>query len=444
MKHQLFRTALAAMALWGVVSAVASAAPAWGDKPQPGEVGGPELVLSATKVLTCARKGAPVIDHGIVAILDGRLSFVGKRVDLPESVRGRVFEDVGDNWLMPGMIDLHTHESGISLYKGNDLNDLVFLTNPGLRASAAVQPGNPTSMKAAGAGVTSVLYIPGSGSNIGGAGVLLKTGFDRYEDAELRNPGSMKLAQAGNPERFAWGVGRSFMNWHTRDTLQRGLAYARAWEAGTTDEVDPQWELFRGLLDKTVQVSTHTQVYQVVLETLTMVRQEFGLDVYIDHGTIGAWKLGGLAESLGVPAIIGPRNVDAPARRFMGWAANMKDEGWRGVAAGYQQAGNTHIGFNTDAPIVSDEEYSLQAAMAVHFGFEDSEMQAVRGLTIIPAMAAGIADEVGSLEVGKHADVLVISGHPADPRSRISTVFIEGRKIHDRIASTSNGSAHHP
>ena len=413
----------------GAAGALVSASSESG--PAPGEVGGPELVLRASKILTCAQVGARVIDHGVVAVLDGRIAYVGQEADLPDPARERVLEDVGENWLMPGMIDLHTHESGISLFKGNDLNDVVFLTNPGLRASAAVQPGNHASMKAARAGVTTVLYIPGSGSNIGGAGVLLKTGFDRYEDAELRNPGSMKLAQAGNPERFAWGVSRSFMNWHTRDTLRRGLAYARAWEAGTTDEVDPQWELFRGLLNKTVQVSTHTQIYQVVLETLTMVREEFGLDVYIDHGTIGAWKLGGLAESLGVPAILGPRNVDTPSRGFLRWAANIQDEGWRGVAAGYQAAGNTHIGFNTDAPIISDEEFTMQAAMAVHFGFEDSQMQTVRGLTIIPAMAAGVADQVGSLEVGKQADLLAISGHPADPRSRIGLVLIEGRRIDD-------------
>lgn len=400
--------------------------------------------MIAAKVLTCAESGPLFVDRGAVAMVDGKISFVGKAAELPEPAGAREVRDVGDNWLMPGMIDLHTHESGISLYKGNDLNDLVFLANPGLRASAAVQPGNHASMRAAGAGVTSVLYIPGSGSNIGGAGVLLKTGFDRYEDAELRNPGSMKLAQAGNPERFAWGVGRSFMNWHTRDTIQRGLAYARDWKAGTRTEVDPQWELFRSLLDRTVQVSTHTQIYQVVLETLTMVREEFGLDVYIDHGTIGAWKLGGLAESLGVPAILGPRNVDTPSRGFMRWAANIQEEGFLGVAAGYQAAGNTHIGFNTDAPIISDEEFSLQAAVAVHFGFDDSDMQAVRGLTIIPAQAAGIADKVGSLEVGKQADLLVISGHPADPRSRISSVFIEGRQIHDRQSPAASRGVHHP
>jgi|FLOH01.1.fsa_nt_gi imidazolonepropionase-like amidohydrolase len=421
-------------------SATLSGTPGLDVQPGPGEIGGVEVAYRAAKILTMALEGPLVVDNGVVVVRDGRVAFVGKERDLPAS-ESRVVQDLGDMWLMPGMIDLHTHESGLSLYSGvNDLNDTVFLTNPGLRASSAVTPGNSSSMKAAAAGVTTVLYIPGSGSNMGGQGVLLKTGFDKYEEVEVRNPGSLKLAQAGNPERFAWGVNRSFMNWNTRDTFKRGLAYAKKWiayenepeeERGPAPLVDPQWELFRALASGEVQVSTHTQIYQVVLETLTMVRQEFGLDVYIDHGTIGAWRLGGLAEELGVKAIVGPRNVDTPDRGFMNWAGNIEAEGFRGVAAGYQQAGHKWVGFNTDAPVIMDEEFIVQAAMAVHFGFDDTTMDSVRGLTIVPAVAAGIQDKVGSLEVGKHADIIIISGHPADPRSQIAKVLIEGRTVFD-------------
>ena len=426
------RTGLAALV---TALSPALAAGAGGAAPAPGEVGGPELVLAAKKILTLAEDGPAVVDNGVLAIRDGLITYVGPEAGLPASDHVRVREDHGDAWLSPGFVDLHTHESGLSLYAGvNDLNDTVYLTNPGLRASSAVTPGNQSSMNAARVGVTSVLYIPGSGSNMGGAGVLLKTGFDRYEDCEIRNPGSLKLAQAGNPERFAWGVARSFMNWHTRDTFRRGLDYAKRWadfeaDGGEEPEVDVQWELFRDLASKRTQVSAHTQIYQVVLGSLTMVTQEFGLDLYIDHGTIGAWKLGGMAQDLGVPAMLGPRNVDAPARGFMGWAQNIEDEGFRGVAAGYQQRGHRMIGFNTDAPVIQDTEFTMQAAMAVHFGLDDANQEAVRGLTLNPAKAAGIDHLVGSLEVGKQADVVVISGHPADPRSRIHKVLIEGRHI---------------
>ena len=95
---------------------------------------------------------------------------------------------------MPGIVELHCHIAGAM-----GLNDTVYLTNPGLRASSDVIAGNATLRRGLASGVTTVLYIPGSGANIGGQGILLRSGFDTYERAEIRNPGSMKLAQAGNP-----------------------------------------------------------------------------------------------------------------------------------------------------------------------------------------------------------------------------------------------------
>jgi imidazolonepropionase-like amidohydrolase len=69
--------------------------------------------------------------------------------------------------------------------------------------------------------------------------------------------------------------------------------------------------------------------------------------------------------------------------------------------------------------------------MGVRYGLDDSKLAAVRGLTVVPAMTVFIDDKVGSLLPGRDADLLVISGHPADPRSSVEQVFIEGKKIYD-------------
>ena len=390
-----------------------------------------KVALLSAKILTAAEEGPQVVDNGVLLIEGRTIRAVGKQGEV-EIPAGFDVIDLGDQWLMPGMIELHAHVAG-----SFDINDTVFLTNPGLRVYTSVVPENESLVRALAGGVTSMLYIPGSGSNIGGHGVLLKTAFPHYEQMEIRNPGSMKLAQAGNPERFAWGVARSFMNWNTNDTLKRGIAYAQQWidweAAGSVEadkpEIDIQFEIFRWLVPKIAQVSTHTQIYQVVMQSLTVVVEEMGMPLFIDNGTIGGWKTGAKVEELQVAAHVGPRNVDSPASWFMGWAQNMHHEGFRGVAAGYQQAGHEMIGFNTDAPVIQDTEFTMQAAMAVHFGLDDSNQEAVRGLTLNPAKAAGIDHLVGSLEVGKQADVVVISGHPADPRSRIHKVLIEGRHI---------------
>jgi len=103
----------------------------------------------------------------------------------------------------------------------------------------------------------------------------------------------------------------------------------------------------------------------------------------------------------------------------------------QGSAWGFQREGHTRIGFNTDAPVIPQEELFLQAGLAVRFGFTDDALDTVRGLTIVPAVTAAIDDRVGSLEIGKDADILVISGHPADTRTRVDLVWLEGELVYD-------------
>ena len=398
---------------------------------EPGDVGGPGLAITAAKALTAAWEGPQVIDNAVLLVKDGRIEAIGPASELVIPA-GYEVHDVGGSWITPGFVDLHCHIGGTF-----DINDTVFPTNPELKVHGAVRPHNNMLKRAVAGGVTSVLYIPGSGSNAGGQGVLFKTGLDRYEEALIRQPGSLKVAQWGNPEGWTIGVGKSFENYSLRRMFKRGLAYAKRWEdyesgAGPKPEHDPQWELFRDLAAKRTQVSTHTQVYQVVLTTITMIKIEFGIDVFIDHGSLGGWEAGALAAEHGVPAILGPREVDWPDARLAMWVG-VDPERVQGSAAGYQSQGHEMIGFNTDSPVIPQEELFLQAGTSVRYGFDNSKLQAVRGLTIVPAKTAGIDHLVGSLEVGKEADVLVISGDPADPRSGIDYVYIEGRRIYDAV-----------
>ena len=423
-----FQAASLLLALVGSTGAFSRDA-ALDSAPAAGAEGGPGLVLRARKLLTAAWDGPQVVDNGALVVKDGHIEALGPaaEVDVPE---GYVVHDVGERWLMPGFIDLHCHVGGTF-----DINDMVFPTNPELKVRGAVRPHNTTLKRAVAGGVTSVLFIPGSGTNSGGQGVLFKTGLDRYEDALIRDPGSLKVAQWGNPERWTIGVGKSFEYYSLRRMFQRGLAYARRWEAfeagkGEQPERDIQWELFRELAAGRTQVSTHTQVYQVVLATIMMIKVEFGLDVFIDHGSLGGWRAGALAAEHGVPAILGPREADWPNERLARWIGEAPER-VQGSAAGYQSLGHEMIGFNTDSPVIPQEELFLQAGTSVRYGFDNSRLQAVRGLTIVPAKTAGIDHLVGSLEAGKQADVLVISGDPADPRSAVDAVYIEGHLVYD-------------
>jgi len=388
------------------------------------------VALLAGKALVCELEGLQVVDGAVLLMRGETIEAVGpaEDVEIPE---GYEVIDLGDLWIAPGMIELHCHVGTPNPFFPNDINDMVYLTNPGLRVSPSTVASNKELFRGLTSGVTTVLFIPGSGTNIGGQGLLFKTAPGGYEKNLVRNPGSMKLAQAGNPERWLIRPGRSFMNWNTRNTFQRGIAYAKRWEAHREEgaerpERDPQWDIFKALYEKETQISTHTQMYQVVLMTITMVRQEFGLDVYIDHGTFDGHRAGALAEAEGVHAILGPRGISRHYDSFLDTDGRIL-----GVAAEYQREGHTRIGFNTDSPVVPQDQLFLQSAMGVRYGLDSSHLENIRGLTIVPASAAGIDHRVGSLEAGKDADILVVTGDPSDPRTEVRMVFIDGERVYD-------------
>jgi imidazolonepropionase-like amidohydrolase len=397
-----------------------------------GEVpSGGNFAIHCGKALLCELDGQQTLDHAVLLVRDGRIEAVGTQAELkvPEGYKEL---NVGPAWLMPGLIDLHSHVGGPSGY-----NDMVFQVNPGLRVSATSRPGNSRLVRPLAAGITTILYIPGSGTNIGGQGVLMKTFDGGYEDVLVRDPGSMKVAQGDNPKRWGYRMNRALMNHHLRYSLRQGKAYAERWEAYERGELSEAPErhinldVYRDLNAEKIGISTHTQYYQVVLATLRILRMEFGFPVFIDHGSFDSWLLGELAEKIGVPAILGPREVMWPTNptRFP------QDGRAEGSAWGFQKKGVKLIGFNTDAPVLPQEELPLQSAMGVRYGFDNSAMGAVRGVTIVPAVVSGQGEELGSLEAGKAADLVVLDGDPSDPRTSISLVWVDGKLVYNATDS---------
>ena len=272
------------------------------------------FVLLTDKALVAEPNGRNVVDHAAILVKDGRIEAVLEQGDAvyPE---GYEIVDVRPRWVMPGMVDLHSHVGG----SRGDINDMVFQTNGGLRVTPAVVPANPALELPVAAGVTTVLFIPGSGTNMGGQGVLMKTAPELYEDAVVRDPGSLKIAQGDNPKRWGYGMGRLLMNHTLRKTIEAGLAYARDWEAfelGNREEPparDLRLDVFRDLAARRIQVSTHTQYYQLVMMSILMLSRDYGLDAFIDHGSFDSYLNTDLAVEHDVAAILGPREVLWPA-----------------------------------------------------------------------------------------------------------------------------------
>jgi imidazolonepropionase-like amidohydrolase len=384
------------------------------------------FAVRTPKALLCELDGRQVLDDAIVLVREGKIEAIGTRREFEVPSDYKVF-DTGASWTMPGMIDLHSHVGGRRGY-----NDMVFQLNPGLRVSATAEVGNERLRRPLAAGITTILYIPGSGTNIGGQGVLLKTHDASYDDAVVRNPGSLKIAQGDNPKRWGYGMNRALMNHHIRYSLREGKAYAMRWEeyervGGARPQRRINLDVYRDLLRQEIAISTHTQYFQVVLATLRILRMEFGFPTFIDHGSFDSWRLGGVAQEIGVSAILGPREVMWPTSptRF---PVDGKAEG---SAWGFQKMGVKLIGFNTDAPVLPQEELPLQSAMGVRYGFDNSDMGAVRGLTIVPAITCGLGESLGSLEPGKQADIVVLTGDPSDPRTTVEYVWIGGELAYE-------------
>ncbi|MEM1452608.1 MAG: amidohydrolase family protein [Planctomycetota bacterium] len=413
-------TLLAPLALSAVLATYAA--------PDPnGPAAAAEVVaVRASKALTCSDGGPAMIVDPVVLVQDGRIAAIGpaSEVDVPE---GAEVIDYGEAWLAPGFVDLHSHVGG----SRGDINDMVYQLNSELRVAPAVIPNNPGLHKPLAAGVTTILFIPGSGTNIGGQGVLMKCGLAEYEDAVIRDPGSLKIAQGDNPTRWGYGMGRILMNWGLRYRLRRGRAYAEAWQAfeageGPRPERELELDVFRSLYAGETQVSTHTQYYQLVLMSITMLARDFGLPTFIDHGSFDSYLTAPLAMEYGVAAILGPREIMAPRPPRFDTDGRIEGTGW-----GFIQHGMNEVGFNTDAPVVPQESLHLQAAMGVRYGLDNDAGQGLRGVTIVPARTAGIAHRVGSLEVGKDADIIVTLGDPIDPRTEFVATWVNGQPLYD-------------
>ncbi|HMP78858.1 MAG TPA: amidohydrolase family protein [Pirellulaceae bacterium] len=378
----------------------------------------PRLAIHVGKIITSA--GEPIV-NGTILVADGKIEKVGPSAEITVPP-GYEEIDHRDRFALPGLIDAHCHIAGSS-----DLNEMVYQTNPELRNWDQIIPHNDRLKVAIAGGVTTVCFIPGSGTNMGGWGVLLKTGPGKPEDVIIRAPGVLKIAQAGNPERQGGevGSGRMGMNHVIRQQLLEGQYYVRQWdlyEAGELEqppEVNLRLEYFKPLFRRQIPVLVHTQQFQVVHASIAMLHDEMNLKIIIGHGTFNAFHLAPELIKRGIPVMAGPR----------GFYVDPEDGQLKGIVAEYNKRGLEFLGVNTDSPVVPQEDLFFQAAMAVRYGW--TEEQAIRGLTIEAAKALMIDDRVGSFEPGKDADIVIATGSIVDPRNYVVEVFIDGQSVYN-------------
>jgi len=360
------------------------------------------------------------IDAGVLIERNGVITAVGPRATTPIPNRARIV-DHGRRWLSPGFVDLHHHVSS----GGGDTNDMVTPINAELRTLDTVKPSAELIRQTVAGGVTTTLFIPGSGTNISGFGVLLKMlPGGPLERMIVRELGAMKVAQGFNPERRSGDLGETRMGSSELLTraLERGRDYAQRWRdhaAGKAEapDFDPELEQLRQVFDGKVPVIIHTAGARDCVATARMFRGVFDLDMILSHGSFDGWLAADALAEWNTPVNLGPRlyQMDRQGRI-------------QGMCTAFWDAGCHNLSINTDAPVIAPEQLQLQAAMAIRLGLPYEA--ALRAVTIVPAQQVGIGDRAGSLTVGKDADFQVSAGDPLDPRHGPELVYIEGTRVY--------------
>jgi imidazolonepropionase-like amidohydrolase len=369
-------------------------------------------------------------------IRDGRIAAFGPDVVVPDEAR-RV--DVGDRFVMPGSVDIHSH-MGVYPWPSSpaheDGNEMTDPTTPQVRAEDAFHIDDPALQLALAGGATTAQILPGSGNLIGGQSVVLKIKPGRkLEDVKIRdaNPG-MKMALGENPKRVYGERNQSpatrMGNFAVlRQTFIEAQEYSASWdryekrvEAGDEKAKPPERKLDMEALVEILEGTRHPNIHCYQADEMIRMMdlaEDFGFKVNSFHHAVEAWKIADELARRGVAAAIWP---DWWGFKHEAWDALLE------APAVLYNAGALVV-LHTDSARDIQRMAHLAAKMA-RYGLPPAE--ALKTFTINPAIAMGIDHRVGSLEVGKDADIAIYSGHPFDMYSRVEMTIVDGEILYER------------
>lgn len=374
-------------------------------------------------------------EDGVLHIIDGKIAEIGDAGSV--KVKPENNEDVirlNGEWVMPGIIEAHCH-MGITEEKkgmeGDDCNETVDPITPFLRAIDAINTMDAAFGDAVRAGITAAMIGPGSSNVVGGQFALIKTYGRRIDDLIVKAPAAMKVAFGENPKVNYSGQGKSpSTRMATAAMLRRELFDAAKYlkskekaeaEGGDFEEKFDK-ECWIPVLKGEIPIKAHAHRADDIF-TAIRIAEEFGLSMTIDHCSEGHLIANELAAA-GYPAIVGP---DLASR------SKIEVQNVAFKTAGVLNRAGVMTAITTDHPVSLIQSLPICAGMAVKAGLPMEE--GLKAITINPAIICGVADRIGSLEVGKDADVAIFDGNPMEVFTHTVYTIIDGKIVYDAASA---------
>ena len=360
-----------------------------------------------------------------ILLADGKIAAIGTNLTAPADAA--VFDADGLE-VYPGFVDAHTHIGldgyGIG-YEGCDYNEMNDIWTPQLRAIDGINPRDPSLADARKAGVTCVCTGPGSANVLGGTFLAMKTVGERVDNMIVRDPVAMKCAFGENPKRCyrdKCDSTRMSTAAFLRGALMQARDYGARKQAANGDVTkmpayNQKLEALLPVLAREIPLKAHAHQANDIFTALRIAR-EFNLRLTLEHVTEGHLIVDELAGEKDVPMAVGPSLTFAS--KF-----ELQNKSWSTPAV--LTAAGCHVSIITDSSVIPQQYLPLCAGMAIKAGMDPFD--ALKAITINPAEHIGVADRVGSLEVGKDADLVITAGSPFEVLTEVKAVFIDGARI---------------
>lgn len=357
------------------------------------------------------------IREGTILVEDGKIIALGKDMEIPA---GCPVVDATNQVVMPGFIDAHSHVGifeEIHRIEGADGNETTDPITPYLRAIDAINPDDLAFQDALAAGVTTVAVAPGSANIIGGEMVAIKTRGRIIDQMIVKNPVGMKAALGENPKRV-YGTAKKAPSTRMANAalLRKTMVDTLNYMNKGSDERNFTLEAMVPVLERKLPLRVHAHRADDIV-TAVRIAEEFNVKLVIEHCTEG-YKVADLLAAKQIPVVIGPIITNRAKVEMQGVALQN--------ALKLYQAG-VKFAIMTDHPELPIQYLPLSAALTVREGLPEEE--AIKAITINAAEILGLDKQIGSIEVGKDADLVILDRDIFDIRCRVEQVYVNGRRI---------------